>query len=97
MVVVVEGSVSTKEEISFWMVAIKSTYGTRTRLRQSRRRPNVHLSSNWFRTVIQGRSNWVEAPLAHLRSAGEVATDPAITLNINERIPSSVIAVLPST
>lgn len=43
-------------------------------------------------TVIQGRSNWVEAPLAHLRSAGEVATNPAITLEVDEGAPFSVIA-----
>ena len=31
---------------------------------------------------IQGNSYWVQAPLAHLRSASEVATDPAaITLH----------------
>lgn len=42
--------------------------------------------------VIQSRSNWVQAPLAHLRSAGEVATNTAITLEADEGVPSSVIA-----
>ena len=41
--------------------------------------------------MIQGRSNWVGAPLAHVRSAGEVATDPAITLRIYKGGPVSGI------
>lgn len=42
--------------------------------------------------MIQSRSNWVKAPLAHLRSAVEVVTDPAITLKADEGVPFSVIA-----
>ena len=86
---------STKEEISIRILSIK--YRTRTRLRQSTAvttPANLLLPSNGFRTVIQGRSNWVQAPLAHLRSASEVATDPALTMNIDEGVSSSVIALL---
>ena len=86
---------SRKEEISIRMLSIK--YRSRTRLRQSTavtRPANLLLPSNEFRTVIQGRSNWVQAPLAHLRSASEVATDPALTMNIDEGVSSSVIALL---
>lgn len=72
---------STKEEISIRILSIK--YGTRTRLRQVTTPANLLLPLNRFRTVIQGRSNWVQAPLAHLRSASEVATDPALTMNID--------------
>lgn len=53
---------------------------------------HLPLSSHELSKVIQSRSNWVEAPLAHLRSADEVAMDPAITLKADEEVPSSVIA-----
>lgn len=67
------------------------------RLRQSRRRANLPLSPCEFFTVTQSRSNWVEAPLARLRSAGEVATDFDITLKEDEGVPFSVIAGALST
>lgn len=68
-------------------------WATQPRLRQSRCRASLLFFLCQLDRVIQRRSYWFEAPLAHLRSAGEVATHPAITITINE-VPSSVIARL---